>query len=159
MRESGYSTIINLVSSKAYDIKEMAIMDAIRYYSRTGNTEKLANMLADQLNVKAETIDTPITDTVDRLFLGGGVYNMSADKHLKEYAKDLDPTKVKEVYLFGTSGSVFTIEKQISKILDKKKIPIADQHLFLHGVMPKMGNISSHQQKEVTDFVKGAVTQ
>lgn len=134
-------------------------MDAIRFYSRTGNTEKLANLLGEQLHVKAESIDSPIDEPVDRLFLGGGVYNMSADKHLKAYAADLDPTKIKEVILFGTSGSVFTIERQLTKVLKKRKIPVADEHLFLHGLMPKMGNINGHQKQEIIDFAKGAVTQ
>lgn len=134
-------------------------MDAIRFYSRTGNTEKLANLLGEQLHVPAKSIDSPIDKSVDRLFLGGGVYNMSADKHLKAFAANLDPEKVKEVFLFGTSGSVFTIEKQLTKVLKKKKIPVAGDHLFLHGVMPKMGNINGHQKKEIEAFAKETVTQ
>jgi hypothetical protein len=159
LKESGFRTIIKGVSTERKIILGGQNMDAIRFYSRTGNTEKVANLLSEQLNVKAESIDSPISEPVDRLFLGGGVYNMSADKRLKAYAADLDPATVKEVFLFGTSGSVFTIEKQLTKVLKKKRIPVSDEHLFLHGVMPKMGNISGHQKTEIEEFAKGAVTQ
>ncbi len=134
-------------------------MDAIRFYSRTGNTEKFAKLLADQLHVKAETIETPLSEPVDRLFIGGGVYNMSPDDRLKAFARDLDPDKVKEVFLFGTSGSVFTIEKGISKILKKKHISVSSDHLFLHGMMPKLGNMTAHQKEEIENFAKIAVTE
>ena len=128
-------------------------MDVIRYYTRTGNTEKMAQLLGKALEIEPYKIDDPLPDEhIDHLFLGGGVYNMSPDKELRDYADSLDPTKVSEVVLFGTGGSVFTIEKSISKILNAKKIPIAKEKLFLHGMIPKMGNISDKQKEEISQF-------
>ena len=134
-------------------------MDAIRYQSRTGNTEKLANMLGNQLKIEAKSIDTPLTGTVDRLYLGGGIYNLNVDERLKQFARNLDPKQVKEVFLFGTSGSLFTVGKQLTKILDQKHIKVAKDHLYLHGLMPKMGNINQHQQAEIKGFAKETVTE
>ncbi len=79
--------------------------------------------------------------------------------NLKEYAQKLDPSQIGEVVLFGTGGSFFTIEKGIGKILKERKIPIDKKSLFLHGLMPKLGNFSSHQKEEITSFadsLKGA---
>ncbi|GAD17583.1 hypothetical protein FD05_GL000927 [Lentilactobacillus otakiensis DSM 19908 = JCM 15040] len=116
-------------------------------------------MLGNQLKIEAKPIDQPLTEPVDRLYLGGGIYNLNVDEHLKDYARNLDPTKVKEVFLFGTSGSVFTVGKQLTKILDKKHIKVSDDHLYLHGIMPKMGNINAHQKEEVAGFAKETVTE
>ncbi|EHO51076.1 flavodoxin family protein [Lentilactobacillus kisonensis] len=134
-------------------------MDAIRYYSRTGNTKKLANMLGDLLKIESKSIEVPIDEPVNRLYLGGGIYNMNVDEHLKTFTSRLDPHKVTEVFLFGTSGSLFTVGKQLGKILDEKGIKVSSDHLFLHGLMPKLGNINKHQQEEVKAFVKETVIE
>lgn len=136
--------------------KGMFFVNAIRYYSRTGNTEKMAKLLGEQLNLTPETIDKPLEGVVDKLFIGGGIYNTNVDKNLREFTTNLDPTKVKEVVLFGTSGSVFTVGKQLGKILKKNGIPESNEHLYLHGLMPKLGNFNEHQKKEIQEFADKA---
>ncbi len=41
---------------------------AIRYFSRTGHTEKMAAVVSEVTGVKAETIDVPVTEDTDILF-------------------------------------------------------------------------------------------
>ncbi|GHP12777.1 hypothetical protein YK48G_02020 [Lentilactobacillus fungorum] len=134
-------------------------MDAIRYYSRTGNTQKLATILGELLKLEPHPITVPLVGPVDRLYLGGGIYNMSVDKHLKAFASQLDPHDVKEVFLFGTSGSVFTVGKQLTKILDQRQIKVAPDHLYLHGLMPKLGNINQRQRAEIKGFARETITE
>ena len=43
---------------------------AIRYYSKTGNTEKLAEAIGEAIGVAPKTIDEPLNEDVDILFLG-----------------------------------------------------------------------------------------
>ena len=43
---------------------------AIRYYTRSGNTKKLADAIGAALSLQAETVDTPLTEKVDLLLLG-----------------------------------------------------------------------------------------
>ena len=43
---------------------------AVRYYTKTGNTKKLADALAGELGVEARPISDPIVERVDLLFLG-----------------------------------------------------------------------------------------
>ena len=42
---------------------------AVRYYTKTGNTKRLAEAVAGAVGVEALPISTPITDPVDILFL------------------------------------------------------------------------------------------
>ena len=46
----------------------------VRYYSKTGNTKKLADGIAKTLGVKAKSLEEPINGEVDVLFLGSSVY-------------------------------------------------------------------------------------
>ena len=41
---------------------------AVRYYTRSGNTQKLADAVAAVIGVRAETTDVPVTEPVDVLF-------------------------------------------------------------------------------------------
>ena len=43
---------------------------AIRYYSKGGNTEKVALAISKATGLPAETIDVPLLEDVDILFLG-----------------------------------------------------------------------------------------
>ena len=52
---------------------------AIRYYSKSGNTKRLADALSDYLNVPALDISHDLTEDVDVLFFGSGVYGSSLD--------------------------------------------------------------------------------
>ncbi len=47
---------------------------AIRYYTKTGNTKKLAEAISSAIGVEAKTVDEPLTEDVDILFLGSAVY-------------------------------------------------------------------------------------
>lgn len=46
---------------------------AVRYYTKSGNTEKLALEIAKAVGVTAETTSVPISEEVDVLFLGSRV--------------------------------------------------------------------------------------
>lgn len=126
-------------------------MIVIRYCSKTGNTKKMAELIAEKLGIKAESIATPLVpgQVVDILLLGGAVHMMSLDKELKEFVQTLDPQQVKEVVMFGTSGGVMSIEKKLVKLLEKNKLNIAKPRLFLHGLAPSIWHITQHQREEL----------
>ncbi|WP_010077910.1 flavodoxin family protein [Liquorilactobacillus mali] len=130
-------------------------MIVIRYCSKTGNTKKMAELIAEKLGVKAESVATPLSgQVVDILLLGGAVHMMSLDKELKEFVKTLDPQQVKKVIMFGTSGGVMSIEKQLAKVLEKNKLNIAESRLFLHGLAPSIWHITKRQREELAKFVE-----
>lgn len=126
---------------------------AIRYFSKTGNTKKVAYLIGQQLNLPAYSIEKPLDKNIDTLILGGAVHIAGADHRLKAYIKNLDAKQIGSVTLFGTSGGFLTISKQLTKILCAKGIRISDTHLFLHGLLPGLGNISQKQHCEIQKFV------
>ena len=61
---------------------------AIRYYTKSGNTKKLADAIGNQLNVEVLTVKTPLTEKVDVLFLGSSVYAAGVDESIKSFIRN-----------------------------------------------------------------------
>lgn len=55
---------------------------AIRYYSKSGNTEKLAQVASQVLDIPALDITNPLEEDVDILFFGSGVYGCALIRQL-----------------------------------------------------------------------------
>ena len=51
---------------------------AVRYYTRSGNTQKLAEAVAAAVGVEALPVSEPLTEPVDVLFLGCSYYAFKA---------------------------------------------------------------------------------
>lgn len=129
-------------------------MNAVRYYSKTGNTKKVAEMIANQLDVAAKPVDVPLEYPVHKLFLGGAIHMATIDKELKDFAENLDPTQVREVVMFGTSGGVLSIKKSLKRTLSDHDVHVSKHSLFIHGLIPSKANISEKQVSEISDFVQ-----
>ena len=78
----------------------------VRYYSKSGNTKKIADAIAKQAGVSAKSIDEPVQGEVDLLFLGTGLYAFDIDSELKEYTLTLKPEQIKTVVIFSTAAIV-----------------------------------------------------
>ena len=62
---------------------------AVRYYTKTGNTKRLAEAVANAIGVEALPISTPITEAVDVLFLGNSYYAFTIDPEVRDFIKSL----------------------------------------------------------------------
>ncbi len=109
-------------------------MNAVRYYSRTGNTKKVAEVMAEALKVEAISTDSPdaaITDKVDTLFIGGGLYAYGIDKNLAAYIDNLDADMVKRAVVFSTSWLSKHAIDIIRKSLQAKGITVDEKTCYL----------------------------
>jgi flavodoxin len=98
---------------------------ALRYFSKSGNTKKLAVAIAQAIGVTAESVDTALSEEVDLLFLGGAIYAGNPDAHLRDFIAGLPAGRVKSVAVFGTSVSGKSILPQIEAALAEKGIAVA----------------------------------
>lgn len=128
-------------------------MIAVRYCSKTGNTQKVADVIAKKVGTVAQSINEPIIEDVDFLFLGGAVHMVTLDNELKEYITHLNKDKIKHVVMFGTSGSILSIRKGLEKALHEKQLPIIKEHLFLHGLKPHVNELTTKQVQKIITFV------
>lgn len=135
---------------------------AIRYQSRGGNTKAVAEAMAKAAGIKAEPIGVVLTEPVDLLLVGGGVYMWDIDRSLKGYLQTLDPKLVKSVAAFTTAGGMDGTQK-ITAIVKERGIHVSEKALPIklgvhnHAWLGGKGYITltDKQLKLIHDFVKG----
>ena len=133
---------------------------AIRYYTRGGNTKKLADAISKAVGVDAETTSVPLTEDVDILFLGSSVYAYGIDDEVKNFIRNID-VKVGKVVNFSTAALIKSTYKQVSKILAEKDIPMAGEEFYCRGSFAVMhkGRPNADDCKAAADFAKKIISQ
>lgn len=105
---------------------------AVRYFTKSGNTEKLAKAIAEEVNVPAETIDQPLDKKVDVLFLGCSYYAFDMDPAVKEFIHN-NQGKIGKIALFGTSAMMKSMKKPMKKVTGPRAIIIEEEEFHCPG--------------------------
>ncbi|MDR3275602.1 MAG: flavodoxin [Treponema sp.] len=111
-------------------------MIAVRFLSKSGNTEKLARAIAEAAGVQAVSIgaaESALSGETDLLFLGSAVYAFGLDETVKAFIQGLDPAKVKRVAVFSTTAVVKSVYPHIKKLLDARGIPLLEKEFHCRG--------------------------
>ena len=106
---------------------------AVRYYTKTGNTEKLAQAVADAVGVKALPISEPIDEPVELLFLGNSYYAFSIDPEVRDFVRSLDSSKVKRIVNFGSAAMLNSTWKKVKAEADRVGITMDDREFHCKG--------------------------
>ena len=106
---------------------------AVRYYTKTGNTKKLADAVAGELGVEARPLSDPITEPVDILFLGNSYYAFSIDPEVRAFIVSLDKEKVGEIVNFGSAAMLNSTLKKVKAEADKVGIPVDSKEFHCKG--------------------------
>ena len=105
---------------------------AIRYFTRSGHTQKLAEAIAEKIHVKAETISLPLSEKVDILFLGCSYYAFDMDKEVKSFIAE-NKDKIGKIVCFGTSAMMKSMKKPMKKVADMYGIKLFDEEFHCKG--------------------------
>ena len=106
---------------------------AVRYYTKTGHTEKLAQAIAEAVGAEALDIGHPLTEDVDILFLGSAVYAAGLmDDSIEKFVKGID-VKVGKIVNFSSAALLGSTKKQAKKFADAKEIPMVEEEFFCKG--------------------------
>ena len=92
---------------------------AVRYYTKTGNTKRLAEAVANAVGVEALPISEPVAEPVDILFLGNSYYAFSIDPEVREFVASLDKEKVGKIVNFGSAAMLNSTFKKVKAEADK----------------------------------------
>ena len=106
---------------------------AVRYYTKTGNTKRLAEAIAEALGVEALPISTPVTEQVDVLFLGNSYYAFSIDPEVRDFVRVLDKSKVGKIVNFGSAAMLNSTYKKVKSEADKVGIPMDEREFHCKG--------------------------
>ena len=104
----------------------------VRYFSRGGNTKKIAEAIAKGCGEEAKSIQEPLKESVDILFLGSAPYAFDIDNEVKNFISGIR-VHVGKVVNFSTSAVIKSTHKYVARVLDEKGIPLADEEFACKG--------------------------
>ncbi len=102
---------------------------AVRYYTKTGNTKRLAEAIAEAVGAEALPLSTPVSEPVDILFLGNSYYAFNIDPEVRNFIHSLDKDKVGRIVNFGSAAMLNSTWKKVKAEADKAGIAM-DEHEF-----------------------------
>ena len=106
---------------------------AVRYYTKTGNTKRLAEAVAKAVGVEALPISAPVTEPVDILFLGNSYYAFSIDPEVRDFVRKLDKSRVGKIVNFGSAAMLNSTYKKVKAEADKVGIPMDEREFHCRG--------------------------
>ena len=105
---------------------------AIRYYSKTGNTEKLAQKISTLTQTPALDITHKLIEDIDILFFGSGVYGNALDPRVINYLSNIT-INVKEIINFSTSGIMQSNYSLVKEVLETTPHKLSDNEFHCPG--------------------------
>ena len=107
---------------------------SVVYKTKTGHSKKIANAIAENLQIQAEDIKTnPKLNQVDLLFIVGGIYGGQSLPELISYVNNLDSTMVKKVALITSSAGKTVKQASIRDILVENNIEVLEEEFVCQG--------------------------
>ena len=133
---------------------------AVRYYTRSGNTETLARVIEDAVGTKAEPVTVPLSEKADILFLGCSYYAFDVDEAVKTFLFD-NKENIGKVVCFGTSAMMKSTRKPIKRITDAAGIVLVEEEFHCRGSFGPMhkGHPDKQDLTNAAAFAKMVVNQ
>ena len=132
---------------------------AVRYYTKTGNTKRLAEAVAKAVGTEAQPISVPVTESVDILFLGNSYYAFSIDPEVRSFIRSLDKSKIGRIVNFGSAAMLNSTYKKVKAEADKAGIPMDEREFHCKGEFKGVhkGKPDESDLKAVAEFAKKIV--
>ena len=131
-------------------------MFEVVYYSMSGNTKKVAEAIAAELDVTVENVKAKEWLTKDSfVFLGSGCYGSNPGKELQKFIARND-FKGREVALFGTSSGGRGDEVRVMEELLKSKGALIKGSFYCKGrfVLLNRGHPNGEELAGAREFAK-----
>ncbi len=131
---------------------------AVRYYTRSGNTKKLAEAIAAAVGVSAQPVSVPLPEKTDILFLGSSPYAFDVDEAVKRFVAD-NAKSIGTIYNFGTSASPSSTRKLVAKLAAGHGVQTAEEefHCFGSFLMLHRGRPNAEDCAAAAEFAKKVI--
>jgi len=105
---------------------------AVRYYTSSGSTKKLADAVAEAAGVNAADVSADLTERVDVLFIGASMYKFTFDPRIADFlVRNRD--KIGAVACFGASASGKTPLAKLRTFCEEKGIKVLEDSFYCLG--------------------------
>lgn len=129
---------------------------AVRYYTKTGNTKKICEAIAEAIGVEAKPVDVPLEEKTEVLFLGNSVYAANIDKEVKDFVEANKDNIGKLVnissaaLLEGTYGRISKLCSELGIDIDQREFHCKGSFKFMHKGRPNQQDL-----EKAAAFAKG----
>lgn len=132
---------------------------AIRYFSKFGHTKKMVGIIQEQTGVTPETVDVPLKEPVDTLYLGSGVLLGKVNGAVADFIKTLKPEQVKEVICFGSCAIIPSPVPQLRELLQAQGINVSQKEFTCKGSMGPihMGHPNQEDLSNFRNFIQSTI--
>ena len=130
-------------------------MNRVVFFSRGGNTKRLADAVAKGVGTSAVPADQ-FSGSADVLFIGASIYAGSIDAKLRQFLVGLKPSQARCVVVFGTSAGKKTALPEVKSILEPHGIPVSDDAFHCKGsfLLANRGRPNDEDLKQAEAFAK-----
>ncbi len=134
---------------------------AVRYYTKTGNTRRLAQAVAEAVGAEALPITEGVNEKVDILFLGNSYYAFSIDPEVRDFIRSLDKEKVGLIVNFGSAALLNSTLKKVRAEAQKAGIPVCDKEFHCKGEFKGMhkGKPGEKDMAAAAKFAKEIISE
>jgi flavodoxin len=155
LQSGGRSWIISIINNR----EDQKMKFAVRYYSKTGNTKRLAEAVAKALGVPALPVSEPVAEPVDILLLGNSYYAFTIDPEVRAFVKSLDKNKVGRIANFGTAAMMNSTWKKVKAEADKVGIPMDEREFHCKGEFKQIhkGRPNEEDLRAAEEFARGII--
>lgn len=106
---------------------------AVRYYTKTGNTKRLAEAVAQAVGAEALPISVPLAEPVDVLFLGNSYYAFTIDPEVRAFIRSLDKDRVGRLVNFGSACLMNSTYRKVKAEADRVGVPMDPREFHCKG--------------------------
>ncbi|MCR5825437.1 MAG: flavodoxin [Oscillospiraceae bacterium] len=124
---------------------------AIRYYTQTGNTRKLAEAIAAELGVEAKPVSAALEEKTDIVFLCNSVYWAGIDKSVKRFVRD-NADKIGMLVNVSTAALIASTYAQMQKTAADAGVKLCAQEYHCRGSFAALH--AGHPNEAELDAVK-----
>ncbi|MDL2205560.1 nitric oxide synthase [Eubacteriales bacterium OttesenSCG-928-N13] len=128
---------------------------SVIYHSMTGNTKKVAEVIASELHVTAQPVNgARAPAALDLLVLGDGAYAGNINKGMTTFIQSLTPDMVKRAALFSTYGGQNEALPLMRQLLEQQGIEVVKEtfscagkaFFFMHRGHPNASDLDAARQ-------------
>ena len=129
---------------------------AVRYYTKTGHTKRLA----EAVGAEALPISSPVDEPVDILFLGNSYYAFNIDPEVRDFVRSLDKNKVGRIVNFGSAAMLNSTWKKVKAEADKAGIAMDEREFHCRGEFKGIhkGRPNAEDLRAAAEFARAVVS-
>ena len=104
----------------------------VRYYSKGGNTRRLAEAVARALDVQAVAVDQPMDGRADVMFLCASVYGGMPEKQVLTFVKQ-NARDIGRIVVLSTSATGRSTHGRIKAAAEDMGVAVSDNYFHCPG--------------------------